>query len=238
MRARAGGSSSSSNGKGDEGFGEDNFKALFESLERGQIQRVLLKAEASSDTITMPHSSNCVSAPRHGRRPERPLSGGPRSVRDAAHCRSPSCAARRTANALKKSCRSWGRGGTSPVIRVAKAAGEGGIEAARGPHGYQRHDRGLHPLPPSPIQPDAVASAQWTPWTKHFRSHAAAQVCIDRSRRGGNIGIPRVGFVRVRDDCCFTQSVRNALKKRPAHRRALFCRSFYNHLGYCDSQTT
>jgi 4-hydroxyphenylpyruvate dioxygenase len=33
--------------KGDEGFGEGNFKALFESLERDQIRRGTLKAEAS-----------------------------------------------------------------------------------------------------------------------------------------------------------------------------------------------
>ncbi len=32
--------------KGDEGFGEGNFKALFESLERDQIRRGVLKAEA------------------------------------------------------------------------------------------------------------------------------------------------------------------------------------------------
>jgi 4-hydroxyphenylpyruvate dioxygenase len=32
--------------KGDDGFGEGNFKALFESLERDQIRRGVLKAEA------------------------------------------------------------------------------------------------------------------------------------------------------------------------------------------------
>jgi 4-hydroxyphenylpyruvate dioxygenase len=32
--------------KGDEGFGEGNFKALFESLERDQIRRGALATEA------------------------------------------------------------------------------------------------------------------------------------------------------------------------------------------------
>jgi 4-hydroxyphenylpyruvate dioxygenase len=32
--------------KGDEGFGEGNFKALFESIERDQIRRGTLKVEA------------------------------------------------------------------------------------------------------------------------------------------------------------------------------------------------
>jgi 4-hydroxyphenylpyruvate dioxygenase len=34
--------------KGDEGFGEGNFKALFESLERDQIRRGVLKVEATA----------------------------------------------------------------------------------------------------------------------------------------------------------------------------------------------
>ena len=33
--------------KGDDGFGEGNFKALFESIERDQINRGVLKAEQS-----------------------------------------------------------------------------------------------------------------------------------------------------------------------------------------------
>ena len=32
--------------KGDDGFGEGNFKALFESLERDQIRRGVLKVES------------------------------------------------------------------------------------------------------------------------------------------------------------------------------------------------
>jgi 4-hydroxyphenylpyruvate dioxygenase len=32
--------------KGDDGFGEGNFKALFESIERDQVRRGVLKAEA------------------------------------------------------------------------------------------------------------------------------------------------------------------------------------------------
>ena len=32
--------------KGDEGFGEGNFKALFESIERDQVKRGVIKAEA------------------------------------------------------------------------------------------------------------------------------------------------------------------------------------------------
>ncbi|NMF91448.1 hypothetical protein [Aromatoleum petrolei] len=40
------------------------------------------------------------------------------------------------------------------------------------------------------------------------------------------------------DDCRFANPVRNRLKTNgPAHRRARFCRSFYNHFGYCDSLT-
>jgi len=34
--------------KGDEGFGEGNFKALFESLERDQVRRGVLKAEPAT----------------------------------------------------------------------------------------------------------------------------------------------------------------------------------------------
>ena len=32
--------------KGDDGFGEGNFKALFESIERDQVKRGVIKAEA------------------------------------------------------------------------------------------------------------------------------------------------------------------------------------------------
>ena len=34
--------------KGDDGFGEGNFKALFQSIERDQIRRGVLKAEATA----------------------------------------------------------------------------------------------------------------------------------------------------------------------------------------------
>jgi 4-hydroxyphenylpyruvate dioxygenase len=32
--------------KGDEGFGEGNFRALFESIERDQVRRGVIKADA------------------------------------------------------------------------------------------------------------------------------------------------------------------------------------------------
>ena len=35
--------------KGDEGFGEGNFKALFESMERDQIQRGVLNVEEPAE---------------------------------------------------------------------------------------------------------------------------------------------------------------------------------------------
>jgi 4-hydroxyphenylpyruvate dioxygenase len=34
--------------KGDDGFGEGNFKALFQSIERDQIKRGVLKADATA----------------------------------------------------------------------------------------------------------------------------------------------------------------------------------------------
>ena len=42
--------------KGDDGFGEGNFKALFESIEEDQIRRGVLKVDERGVSITRRHS--------------------------------------------------------------------------------------------------------------------------------------------------------------------------------------
>ena len=50
--------------KGDDGFGEGNFKALFESIEEDQIRRGVLKVECGVVIFVVPALSPGTHAPR------------------------------------------------------------------------------------------------------------------------------------------------------------------------------